>query len=140
MWLLMTILAVGAICLSAQQQPAANPKWVPASPKSKPTPKPTPISAYNFRWTTYQNGWAELSFSLRNNLKTDVKNVKFRVIFFGRDGEPIHYAAAEVLGTIPTVDQMLRHIREDHCEQCRKMVVYLDKEAALEVYLRNSRN
>jgi hypothetical protein len=97
-FLLMTILA-GATCLSAQQP---NPRWVPTVPKSKPIHKPIPISAYNFRWTTYDNGWAELSFALRNNTKTDVKNVKLRVIFFGRDGEPIHYQEAEVLETIPT--------------------------------------
>jgi len=37
-------------------------------------------------------------------------------------------------------DQMLRHIREDHCEQCRKVVLFYDREAELEMYLRNSRN
>jgi hypothetical protein len=35
---------------------------------------------------------------------------------------------------------MLKHIREDHCEQCRKVVLYLDREAELKLYLRNSRN
>ena len=37
-------------------------------------------------------------------------------------------------------DQMLRHIREDKCEQCKKMVVYLDRELAIELYLHNTRN
>jgi|ERR1700676_3013935 hypothetical protein len=37
-------------------------------------------------------------------------------------------------------DQMLRHIREDKCEQCRKMVLYFDREATIELYLRQSRN
>jgi hypothetical protein len=37
-------------------------------------------------------------------------------------------------------DKMLRHIREDKCEQCRKLWVYLERENALELYLRNSRN
>jgi len=42
-------------------------------------------------------------------------------------------------GRVP-FDQMLRHIREDRCEQCRKVVLYFDREAALEIFLRNSRN
>jgi hypothetical protein len=42
-------------------------------------------------------------------------------------------------GRVP-FDQMLRHIREDRCEQCRKMVLYLDREWAIELYLRNARN
>lgn len=42
-------------------------------------------------------------------------------------------------GRVP-FDQMLRHIREDHCEQCRKVVRYFDRESAIELYLRNSRN
>jgi hypothetical protein len=37
-------------------------------------------------------------------------------------------------------DQMLQHIREDKCEQCRKMVLYFDSEAEIELYLHNSRN
>jgi len=37
-------------------------------------------------------------------------------------------------------DQMLRHIREDHWEQRRAMVEYLDRVAAIELYLRQSRN
>jgi hypothetical protein len=37
-------------------------------------------------------------------------------------------------------DRMLRHIREDKCEQCRKMVLYLDRELAIELYLHNARN
>jgi hypothetical protein len=42
-------------------------------------------------------------------------------------------------GRVP-FDQMLRHIREDKCEQCKKLVVYLDREAALELHLWQSRN
>ena len=42
-------------------------------------------------------------------------------------------------GRVP-FDQMLRHIREDHCEQCKAVVRYFDREAALELYLRQSRN
>jgi hypothetical protein len=38
-------------------------------------------------------------------------------------------------GRVP-FDQMLRHIREDKYEQCRNMVAYLNREAALELYLR----
>ena len=37
-------------------------------------------------------------------------------------------------------DQMLRHIRQDHCEQCLAFIRYLDRELAMEIFLRNSRN
>jgi len=54
-----------------------------------------------------------------------------------------HLARTEALqtkvGRVP-FDQMLRHIREDKCEQCRAVVRYFDREAALELYLRQSRN
>ena len=49
------------------------------------------VTASNFRWTTYTNGWADLSYSLRNNTDVDIHNVKYRVIFYGAKGEPIHY-------------------------------------------------
>jgi len=42
-------------------------------------------------------------------------------------------------GRVP-FDQMLRHIREDHCEQCRAVVRYFDRQAEIELYLRNSRD
>src|SRR5467141_4056269 len=42
-------------------------------------------------------------------------------------------------GRVP-FDQMLRHIREDHCEQRTKVMLYFDREDELELYLRNSRN
>jgi hypothetical protein len=35
---------------------------------------------------------------------------------------------------------MLRHIREDKCEQCRKVVLFYDRESEIELYLRKSRN
>jgi hypothetical protein len=42
-------------------------------------------------------------------------------------------------GRVP-FDQMLRHIRQDKCELCRKLVLYLERECEIELYLRNSRN
>ena len=77
-------------CLAAQQQ---------KSPAKKP--KLAPITASNYQWTTYKNGWAELSFSLRNNTKSEVQKVKYRVIFYRRNGEPIHFEDGDVLGGIP---------------------------------------
>lgn len=56
-----------------------------------PTSKKPPITASNYRWTTYQNGWVDLSCSLHNNTKNDVHKVNYRVIFYGSNGEPIHF-------------------------------------------------
>lgn len=66
--------------------------WTPAfgQEKKQQTPR-SPITASNYRWTTYTNGWAELSYSLKNNTRFKVKNVKHRVVLYGRSGEPIHY-------------------------------------------------
>jgi hypothetical protein len=37
-------------------------------------------------------------------------------------------------------DEMLRHIREDKCEQCRALVLYLERESEIDRFLRRSRN
>jgi hypothetical protein len=37
-------------------------------------------------------------------------------------------------------EQMLRQIREDKCEQCRALVLYLERESEIDTYLRRSRN
>jgi hypothetical protein len=42
-------------------------------------------------------------------------------------------------GRVP-FEQMLRHIREDKCEQCRALVLYLERESEIDTYLRRSRN
>ena len=42
-------------------------------------------------------------------------------------------------GSVP-FERMLRHIKEDKCEQCRALVLYLERESEIEVYLRRSRN
>ena len=42
-------------------------------------------------------------------------------------------------GRVP-FDEMLGHIRDTKCEQCRAVVLYFDKEAKIELYLHNSRN
>jgi len=34
---------------------------------------------------------ADLSFSVRNNTKTVIKNVKYRLVFLDRSGNPVHY-------------------------------------------------
>ncbi len=73
-------------CVLAQQKP------VPSTKKA--------ITASNFRWTTYQNGWADLSYSLRNNTKTDVTKVTYRVIFSDQSGQPIHFENGYT-GSIP---------------------------------------
>jgi hypothetical protein len=52
---------------------------------------------------------------------------------------PEHKPCKRKWGRVP-FDQMLKHIREGHCEQCRALVLYLEREAELELYLRQSRN
>jgi hypothetical protein len=37
-------------------------------------------------------------------------------------------------------DQMLRHIREDNCEQCRALVLYLERESEINKFQWRSRN
>jgi len=37
-------------------------------------------------------------------------------------------------------ERMLRHIREDKCEQCLALVLYLERECKIDRYLRRSRN
>jgi hypothetical protein len=37
-------------------------------------------------------------------------------------------------------DSCLTRLREDKCEQCKAVVQYFDREAEIELYLRNSRN
>jgi hypothetical protein len=36
--------------------------------------------------------------------------------------------------------EVLRHIREDKCDMCRVLVLYLYRESEIELFLRNSRN
>jgi hypothetical protein len=59
--------------------------------QKRPVAKKDPITGGNFRWTTYTNGSADLSYSLRNNTKNEVTKVNCRVIFYGAGGEPVHY-------------------------------------------------
>ena len=73
-------------CVFAQKKP------VPVAKKA--------ITASNFRWTTYQNGWVDLSYSLRNNTKADVTKVTYRVIFSDQSGQPIHFEDG-LAGNIP---------------------------------------
>jgi len=42
-------------------------------------------------------------------------------------------------GRVP-FEQMLRHIKEDKWEQCRALVLYLERESEIDTYLRRSRN
>jgi integrase len=64
-----------------------------ANAQAKPAPKEkTPsITAYDYRWTTFQNGFADVSFAVRNRTTKDVTKVTFRLIFYDGNGEPIHY-------------------------------------------------
>jgi hypothetical protein len=68
------------------------------------------IAASNFRWTTYQNGWVDLSYSLRNNTKTDVTKVVYRVIFSDQSGQPIHFEDGYA-GNIPAGLAVMETVR-----------------------------
>jgi hypothetical protein len=67
------------------------------TPKTKPRP---PVSGLNFRNTTYRNGWCDITFSLRNNTDQDLTKVKYRLVFYNKDREAIHYRDG-VSGEIP---------------------------------------
>src|ERR1700687_1354574 len=63
----------------------------PLAGQQKSSAKKATITGGGFRWTTYTNGSADLSYSLRNNAKTEVTKVNCRVIFYGSGGEPVHF-------------------------------------------------
>jgi hypothetical protein len=42
-------------------------------------------------------------------------------------------------GRVP-FEQMLRHIREDKCEQCRAVVKYLERDSNLRLWLKKNQN
>ena len=82
-------LAVSSQGISAQQ-----------TQQRKTAKSSLPIVAYNYQWTTFQNGSADLSFSVRNNTKALVSNVKYRLVFLDRNGDPINYEE----GTIAEIE------------------------------------
>ena|ERR1700676_2988246 len=83
--------------------------FVLAQQKPVPVAKKA-ITASNFRFTTYQNGWADLSYSLRNNTKTDVTKVVYRVIFSDQSGQPIHFEDGYA-GNIPAELAVMETVR-----------------------------
>jgi hypothetical protein len=69
--------------------------------KKKPAPKP-PFVCSSFFWTWYENGLTNLSFSIKNQSGTDLKNVEFRVLFFDRFGKQVHFQESNTRDVIPT--------------------------------------
>ena len=58
--------------------------------KNKPTPK-SAFASSNYVWTWYENGLTRFTFSLKNQSGNDVKDVSFRVLFFDRNGNQVHF-------------------------------------------------
>ena len=62
----------------------------PAMQPSKTVSK-APFVPSHFYWSWYQNGLTSFSFSLKNQSGSDVKWVKYRVLFFDRSGNQIEF-------------------------------------------------
>lgn len=86
-----------SLVLSLAALPQVRPG--PAARKSQ-QPTKQPFVSSNFFWSWYPNGLTTFSFSLKNLTGHDVKNVKYRVLFFDRRGEQIDFAES-VAGRIP---------------------------------------
>jgi len=80
---------------------AAAPQDVKHSPirNSKP-PQKIPFVCSNYVWTWFQNGLTTFTFSMKNQSGQDVKSVRYRVLFFDRQGKQIDFAEGST-GPIP---------------------------------------
>jgi hypothetical protein len=78
-----------------------------------------------------------LNEEIRHELRTLQKRRKFAKKKAIPSREPKF--CKPICGRVP-FDQLLRHIREDECEQCRLTAEYFIRESEIELFLRKSRN
>jgi hypothetical protein len=83
------ILTANSVALANDTQSQSS-----APKKAKPA-KSEPFVTSNYFWSWYTNGLTEFSFSLKNRSGNDVKKVRFRVIFYDRQGNQIHFQDSE---------------------------------------------
>ncbi len=67
------------------------------TPKNKTVPKPAFVCS-NYVWSWYQNGLTTFTFSMKNQSGHDVKRVRYRVLFFDRQGSQIDFAESQTEG------------------------------------------
>jgi hypothetical protein len=94
-WKLTVAVLTFAVASAAQTQDTAR---IPG--RSSKTP---PIPAFvcsNYFWTWFQNGSTTFTFSMKNQSGHDVKTVRYRVLFFDRQGNQIDFAEGTT-GPIP---------------------------------------
>jgi hypothetical protein len=71
---------------------------------SKQTKDTDLLTAFNVqRGTTYQGGSAHMSFSVRNNSRRDIRNIKVLILWKSPSGEPLHFTPILVKDTIPSL-------------------------------------
>jgi hypothetical protein len=78
---------------------AAWPQDVKRTPTRKAPSRPTFVCS-NYVWTWRGNGFTTFTFSMKNQSGHDVKSVRYRVLFFDRQGNQIDFAEART-GPIP---------------------------------------
>lgn len=62
------------------------------------------VTAFNVeRSTTYQGGSANISFSVRNTSRTDIRNIKILILWKSSSGEMLHFTPILVEDTIPSL-------------------------------------
>ena len=55
-----------------------------------------PVAGTNYQWRHDSHGQNYLSFSVRNDLDIDLVSVKYRIIFYDKNREPVDYLDGEV--------------------------------------------
>jgi hypothetical protein len=62
------------------------------------------VTAFNVeRGTTYQGGSAHMSFSVRNNSRRDIRNIKVLILWKSSSGEMLHFSPILVKDIIPSL-------------------------------------
>lgn len=62
------------------------------------------VTAFNVERETYSPGsWANISFSVRNNLQRDIENIKLLILWKSSSGEMLHFTPILVKDIIPSL-------------------------------------
>jgi len=71
---------------------------------NQPTKGSDLVKAFNVKFgTTYEDGSAHISFSVKNNSRRDIKNTKVLIIWKSLAGEPLHFTPFLIRDVIPSM-------------------------------------
>lgn len=77
---------------------------------SKQTKDTDLVTAFNVqRGTTFQGGSAHISFSVRNNSRRDIRNIKVLILWKSKSGEMLHFTPILVKDIIPSLQTKMIH-------------------------------